>query len=172
MTLKALFLDRDGVINQDSGYPHTKEQIVFIEEIFDVCRLAQNMGYLLIVVTNQAGIAKGLFTEKDVEDLHDWMKEEFALRGITIAKFYVCPYHKDSKIDHYKIDSPLRKPNPGMVLLAAEEYNLDLSASIMVGDKPSDRIRLPNLKSIIVKSKYSLNDYDIANISELVSFLC
>lgn len=168
---KALFLDRDGVINEDIGYPSKPEDIHFCDGIFELCKAAISKGYLIIVVTNQAGIAKGYFTEEDVQKLHQWMANEFLSRGIKITAFYYCPYHTEGKIIKYKRDDECRKPKPGMFLKAARDYNIDLSQSLMVGDKPSDRIELPQLRCIILKSKYTGNKYDVESLTDVITLL-
>ena len=168
---KALFLDRDGVINIDKAYPHKPEDIVFNEDVFDLCRKAIEKKYLIVVVTNQAGVAKGYFTEEDVDNLHTWMKEKFRERGIEIAGFYYCPFHKNGIIEKYRRDSDCRKPNPGMFLQAAKDLDISLSRSLMVGDKESDRIKLLGLKCIIIKSAYAPEDYDVENIKDVERFL-
>jgi len=91
---KALFLDRDGVINEDSEYPHKPEHIVFKPAVFDLCRAALEKGYIIVVVTNQAGVAKGRFTEADVQSLHAWMAQRFLEKGIPIAGFITAPFIK------------------------------------------------------------------------------
>jgi D-glycero-D-manno-heptose 1,7-bisphosphate phosphatase len=171
MTHKALFLDRDGVINQDVAYPYKPEQIVFIDGIFDLCRKALAKGYLLIVVTNQAGVAKGYFNESDVKKLHAWMKDQFLKQTITITAFYYCPYHKNGSVELYRKDSNWRKPKPGMILQAVQDWDIDLASSLMVGDKKSDRIELPELKSIIVKSAYTPEDYDVQSLNDVETML-
>lgn len=169
---KALFLDRDGVINEDCEYPYKPEQIRFLDGIFLLCQRAVEKGYLLIVVTNQAGVAKGYFTEDDVKFIHNWISDQFLLHGIKITAFYYCPFHPNAKIPEYRKSSDLRKPSPGMILLAASEYDIDLASSFMLGDKPSDRIRLPQLKSFIIKSKYtSDNEFDIESLSQMERLL-
>jgi D-glycero-D-manno-heptose 1,7-bisphosphate phosphatase len=168
---KALFLDRDGVINEDTHYPHKPEQIVFKPGIFDFCRAAAARGYILVVVTNQAGVAKGRFTEQDVTALHAWMKREFAERGIDIAGFYYCPYHNDAVVPEYRRDSDCRKPRPGMFLAAARELGIDLGRSVMVGDKPSDRIELPEMKSYIVKGRGDQMEYDFEKLEDVLAVL-
>ena len=135
---RAVLLDRDGVINEDGSYLYRMEDIRFKEGIFEFCSTAQEKGYLLIVVTNQSGIARGFFSENDFLALTEWMTERFSEHGIFIQKVYYCPYHPQKGIGRYKVDSFDRKPNPGMVLKAKEEYELDLSKSILVGDKDSD----------------------------------
>lgn len=135
---KALFLDRDGVINQDHGHVGKIEDFHFIDGIFELCQKAQKAGYLIIVVTNQAGIAKGYYSEEEFLELTKWMENEFLKKGIKITKTYYCPYHIDAIIEKYKQDSYDRKPNPGMLLRAIKEFNIDPEESIMIGDKESD----------------------------------
>jgi D-glycero-D-manno-heptose 1,7-bisphosphate phosphatase len=130
---KALFLDRDGVINVDNGHTHLKEEFEFSEGIFELCRKYSDAGYLIIVVTNQAGIAKGYYTEADFLILTDWMVEQFHMKGLNISKVYYCPHHPD--ITGY---CQCRKPNPGMILQAVKEFNLDILECILIGDKVSD----------------------------------
>ncbi|MCX7725889.1 MAG: HAD family hydrolase [Chitinispirillaceae bacterium] len=168
---KALFLDRDGVINEDIGYPSKPEDIHFCNGIFELCKAAISKGYIIIIVTNQAGVAKGYFTEEDVEKLHQWMKEEFLSRGIIITAFYYCPYHPEAKILKYKKDDDCRKPKPGMFIKAVQDYNIDLSSSLMVGDKPSDRIELPELRCVIIKSKYTQDNYDVESLYDVINLL-
>ena len=135
---RALFLDRDGVINHDSGYTSDVESFLFIDGIFDVCREARRLGYLLIVVTNQAGIGRGYYSEQDFSNLTKWMCEQFEAEGAPISDVFYCPFHPVHGIGNYKADSFDRKPNPGMLLRAAEIHNLDLKRSVMIGDKSSD----------------------------------
>lgn len=134
---KALFLDRDGVINVDKHHVYKIEDCEFIEGIFDLCRQAKSKGYKLIVVTNQAGIAKGIYTEEDYFKFRDYVHAEFKKQGCPIDGEYYCPYHIDG-FGKYKKDSEDRKPNPGMILKAAKDFNIDLSQSILIGDKQSD----------------------------------
>jgi D-glycero-D-manno-heptose 1,7-bisphosphate phosphatase len=168
---KALFLDRDGVVNEDVRYAHKPEQIRFCDGIFDLCEAALAKGYLLVVVTNQAGIAKGHFTEEEVRNIHQWIADRFASRGIRLTAFYYCPFHANGSVPEYRKDSACRKPKPGMFLEAAADHNIDLSASLMVGDKVSDRIELPGLRCIIVKSAYTTSGYDVASIREVIPLL-
>lgn len=134
----ALFLDRDGVINIDHDYVHRQQDFEFIDGIFDLCRHAAGLGYRLIVVTNQAGIGRGYYTEQDFLALTDWMCGVFRENGITIDKVYFCPFHAEHGIGKYKISSPFRKPGPGMILQAAEEFAIDLRGSVLLGDRETD----------------------------------
>lgn len=168
---KALFLDRDGVVNEDSEYPHKPEHIIFKPAIFDVCQKALEKGYVIVIVTNQAGVAKGRFTEDDVRSLHAWMAEKFLEKGIPVAGFYYCPFHKNAVITEYKKDSDCRKPGPGMFLSAAKDLGIDLSKSIMIGDKQSDRIEQAELKSYIIKSRYSGDAYDFETLEQVKDIL-
>jgi D-glycero-D-manno-heptose 1,7-bisphosphate phosphatase len=135
---KALFLDRDGVINVDKGHVHRRESFEFIPGIFELCRAAQSLGYLLVVATNQAGIARGYYSESDFNDLTDWMMAQFKEKQLRITRLYYCPYHPVFGVGRYKYDSPDRKPNPGMFIRAQSDLDLDLGSSILIGDKPSD----------------------------------
>ena len=135
---KALFLDRDGVINTDFGYVHTVQKFEFIDGIFDLTRHAEKNGYMLIVITNQAGIGRGLYTLEDFNVLSDWMCEQFLVKEIVISKIYHSPYHPTAGIGKYKKNHISRKPNPGMINEAALEFGLNLSASVLVGDKKTD----------------------------------
>jgi len=136
--VRALFLDRDGVINHDDGYTSRPEDFKFIEGIFDLCRAAKQSGYLLIVVTNQAGIGRGYYSEQDFFVLTAWMCEQFEAEDAPITEVFFCPDHPEHGIGAYKKDSFDRKPNPGMLLRAAEKYGISLHDSIIVGDKDSD----------------------------------
>jgi D-glycero-D-manno-heptose 1,7-bisphosphate phosphatase len=135
---QALFLDRDGVINADYGYVYRADQVCFIEGIFELCRHAHSLGYLIIVVTNQAGIGRGYYTQSDFEKLMNWMKAVFVKEGCPITDVYWCPNHPTAGTGKYKSDSFWRKPNPGMILAAAQKYKLDLAHSVLIGDKVSD----------------------------------
>jgi D-glycero-D-manno-heptose 1,7-bisphosphate phosphatase len=168
---KALFIDRDGIINEDTAYPYKPEQIRFCEAIFPLCKKAAEKGYLLIVITNQAGVAKGKFSEQDVKALHEWMAAEFTKRGIEISRFYYCPHHPDASVPRYRVACNCRKPKPGMIEQAVKDFNIELRHSLVIGDKHSDRIELSGLRSIIVKSKYTGDDFDIAELSLAAEYL-
>jgi D-glycero-D-manno-heptose 1,7-bisphosphate phosphatase len=168
---KALFIDRDGVINEDTGYPHAPEQIRFNEAVFELCGTAIQKGYLLVVITNQAGVARGIFAEQDVKALHAWMAGEFLKRGIAIERFYYCPHHPEGTVPAYRIDCGCRKPKPGMIEQAVKELNIDITKSLVIGDKPSDRIELPGLRSIIVKSRYTGDDFDAEDLAQAADLL-
>lgn len=135
---RALFLDRDGVINVDRAYVSTKDDFEFIDGIFPLCREAKRLDYLILVITNQAGIARGFYTEQDFQNLTAWMKGVFHSEGCDIDGVYYSPYHPEYGIGPYKLQTDCRKPNPGMILRAAIEFDVDLLHSVLVGDKSSD----------------------------------
>ncbi len=134
---RSLFLDRDGVINHDWGYTYRIEDFRWIDGIFDVASVAVQAGLSLIVVTNQSGIARGLYDEAAFVKLTDWMKQRFADHGTPLTAVYHCPHHPDGNAP-YRLVCGCRKPKPGMFLAAARDHGLDLAASIMVGDKEID----------------------------------
>jgi D-glycero-D-manno-heptose 1,7-bisphosphate phosphatase len=135
---RALFLDRDGVINVEKNYVYRNEDFEFIDGIFELCARAAQLGFKLIVVTNQAGIGRGYYTVTDYEHLTQWMLDRFALKGIRFERVYYCPFHPTAGIGEFRRESPDRKPNPGMILRAMQDFSLDLAASVLVGDKDSD----------------------------------
>jgi len=137
-THKAVFLDRDGIINVDHGYVYRPQDMEFVPGIFELCTYFRQLGYQLVVVTNQSGIGRGYYSEADFHQLTDWMKQEFAHRNVPLDGVYFCPHHPESAEGDYLKDCDCRKPQPGMLLQAASDLKLDLSQCLMVGDKLSD----------------------------------
>ena len=134
----ALLLDRDGVINIEKDYVYQISDFEFVDGIFDLCQQASDSGMAIVVVTNQAGIGRGYYTESQFWALSDWMCDRFSEQGITIDALYFCPYHPKHGVGAYRCESYDRKPNPGMILRAQADLALDLEHSILVGDKVSD----------------------------------
>ena len=130
---KALFLDRDGVINVEVNYLHKIEDFVFIDGIFELCKYYIDLGFIIIVVTNQSGIARDYYTEEDFKMLTSWMINEFKKNNIEIKKVYHCPHHPD-----FSSTCSCRKPKPGMLLQAQKDFDIDMKNSIMIGDKERD----------------------------------
>lgn len=167
---KAAFLDRDGVINIDHGYLYQPEQFDFIDGVFDACRHLQNLGYLLIVVTNQSGIARGYYTEHQFALLTSWMKQQFAAQGVKIDGVYYCPHHLEKGQNPYNIDCDCRKPQPGMFNQAIREYGIDPAQSMMLGDKAADMQAAAAAgvaRKVLVLSGQSLSDEDQQQADEI-----
>lgn len=136
--MKAVFLDRDGTINKDVAYLHEIEKLEWIEGALDALVYLYRRGYLLFVITNQSGVARGYFPESEVQALHQYMQNEIMKHGASIEKFYYCPHLKDGAVAEYAIDCDCRKPKPGMLLQACREYSIDKAASFMIGDGARD----------------------------------
>lgn len=130
---KALFLDRDGVVNVEKNYLYKVDDFELMDGILDVCRHYEAKGYLIIIVTNQSGISRGYYTQEDFNRLSQWMIEYFKSLGVTITHIYHCPHHEsiDGNCD-------CRKPEPGMFLDAQRDFDLDMANSVMIGDNERD----------------------------------
>ncbi len=134
----AAFLDRDGVINVDTVFAHRSSEIVWVDGVFDAIRKFNDHGLLVFVVTNQSGIARGLYTEQHVQDLHTWMAAEFKSRGAQIDDFAYCPHHPDGNVETYRRTCDCRKPLPGMLLGLIDKWSVDTTRSFMIGDRDTD----------------------------------
>ena len=138
MKQKAVFLDRDGTINVEKDYLYHIEDFEFFPGVINALRLLQDAGYLLIIITNQSGIARGYYNEKDFETLNKWMLGELESRGVHIDAVYYCPHHPEAKLEKYRIDCGCRKPKLGMYEKAVKEFDLDLRNCFAIGDKIRD----------------------------------
>ncbi|EHD13108.1 histidinol-phosphate phosphatase [Commensalibacter intestini A911] len=146
-TLKpCIFLDRDGVINVDTGYPHRKDELQLIDGAGNAIARMNQLGFLVIVVTNQSGVARGYFTEADVHQFHHYISEALTPYHAYIDDFYLCPYHPKSVIEAYRQDHIDRKPNPGMIDRACKEWPIDRERSFLIGDKDTDVKAAENAK--------------------------
>jgi D-glycero-D-manno-heptose 1,7-bisphosphate phosphatase len=134
----AVFLDRDGTLNRDIGYAHRPQDLVLLDYVLPGLRKLQDMGFALVVVTNQSGIARGYFSEAQMHEFHAALRDELRRANIELTGIYHCPFHPALGPGDLRVDSPLRKPQPGMLLAAAADHDLDLSASFAIGDKRSD----------------------------------
>ncbi|SON49434.1 D-glycero-beta-D-manno-heptose 1,7-bisphosphate 7-phosphatase [Vibrio tapetis] len=138
MAKPAVFLDRDGVINVDHGYVHDEHDFEYVEGVFEAAKKFQDMGFMLVLVTNQSGIARGMFSEDRFLSLTQWMDWNFADNGVELDGIYYCPHHPEHGVGKYKQDCDCRKPKPGMFLSAQEFLDIDMAKSVMIGDKAED----------------------------------
>ena len=138
MTSGAVFLDRDGVINVDSGYVGDWDSFVFLPGVIEAMRALCDAGYALVIVTNQSGIGRGFYTEEDFQVLTERMCNELSRHGVSIAGVYFCPHLPEAALPQYRKTCDCRKPKPGLIHRALEELDIDLTRSAMVGDKISD----------------------------------
>ena len=153
MPIKTIFLDRDGVINIEKNYLYRKDDFEFIDGVFDACRHLSNLGYKLVIVTNQSGISRGYYNISDFLKLNEWMIEQFKLNNINILDTFFCPHSPDSNCD-------CRKPKPGMLLDAKKKYNINMKKSWMIGDKEDDIIAANAAgieNTILVQSGHKIN---------------
>lgn len=156
---KAVFFDRDGVVNINKNFVHQVVDFEFVDGIFSVMKHFQE-DYLLFIVTNQSGIARGYFTEYEVRKLHEWMLGEFEQNNVKVEKVYYCAHHPE-----YTGDCECRKPKPGMILNASKEYSLDLLNSIMIGDNFSD---ITAGKSAGVGTNILVDSNDLSKVFEFL----
>jgi D-glycero-D-manno-heptose 1,7-bisphosphate phosphatase len=136
--MQAFFLDRDGVINHNYGYVYKPEEFDFVDGIFEVARHAIEKGFKLVVITNQAGIGRGYYSEREFQQLTDWMCEQFSQARAPIDRVYFSPYHPTAGLGEYLKDDFSRKPHPGMILQAQKDLMIDLCHSVLIGDNVSD----------------------------------
>jgi D-glycero-D-manno-heptose 1,7-bisphosphate phosphatase len=138
MKRPAVFFDRDGVLNEDSGYVFEISKLRWIDGAREAVKAANDAGYFVFVVTNQSGVARGFYEEAHVEALHRVMIDDLAKIGARIDAFEYCPYHPEAVIERYRRVSHRRKPAPGMINDLLKRFPVDISRSILIGDKPSD----------------------------------
>ena len=138
MKKPAVFFDRDGVLNEDSGYVFETSKLRWVEGAREAVKAANDAGYFVFVVTNQSGVARGLYEEAHVDALHKWMADDLATIGAHIDAFEYCPYHPEAVIERYRRVSPRRKPAPGMIKDLLDRFPVDVDRSILIGDKPTD----------------------------------
>ena len=165
---KALFLDRDGVINVDHGYVGTYADFEYINGIFAVIKQFQLKGYQPVIVTNQSGIARGFYTETEFQSLMERVQKDFTANNINSIPVYFCPHHKQGSISRYAISCECRKPAPGMLLKAAKDLNIDLCNSVLIGDSWRDiqAADAAGLKQSIFLSKEVVTPEQAEGLSE------
>jgi D,D-heptose 1,7-bisphosphate phosphatase len=182
MSNKAIFLDRDDTLIGDPGYINNPDQVELLDGVAEALVELKHMGYKLVVVSNQSGVARGIVTEKTLGEIHDRLKQLLAEKGAYLDQIYYCPYHPDGVIPKYRKESDWRKPGPGMLLTAAEEMDIDLSQSWVVGNSGRDieaGLRA-GCKTILVnrsahyeqlKPNEPNPDYKAVNIKEVVNII-
>ena len=153
---QALFLDRDGVINKNLGYVYLAKNFIWLKNVKKAIKYACSKKYLVIVITNQSGVARGFYSENDIKILHNKINKQLRLINCKIHGFFYCPFHPSFGNKKYKKNSYLRKPNPGMIFKAAKKFNIDLNKSLMIGDKKIDMIAAKRANVKYVMKKYNL----------------
>lgn len=135
----AVFLDRDGVLIEDTGYPHLEAHLRLMPGAAEAVRRLNQLGYLCVIVTNQSGVARGLFSEDQMKAFNALLLRRLADQGAVIDAVYACPFHSEGRVEAYiHPDHPDRKPNPGMILRAIADHHIDPAKSFLIGDQPSD----------------------------------
>ena len=156
MAIKTIFLDRDGVINEEVNYLYQIEKFKFIGGVFEACLHFQKLNYRIIIVSNQSGIGRGYYSEQDYNKLTSWMLNQFELKSISILDTFYCPHGPDSKCN-------CRKPKPGMLIDAKHKHNISMEESWMIGDKETDILAANNAgikKTILVKSGHENDEFN------------
>ena len=152
----AIFLDRDGTINDEVGYLDNADKLRIIPAAFQAVRLINSSGMRAVVITNQAGVAKGLFTEEFVREINEQIQSALLAQGALIDRFYFCPHHPTEGIDPYRLICNCRKPEPGLLLQAAVDLNIDLARSYVIGDRLRDveTAHRAGAKGVVVMTGY------------------
>lgn len=155
MKNKAVFVDRDGTINVDVHYLNDPDKFEMYPGVGEGMKILHDKGFKIIVITNQSGIARGYFTEKQLSDIHERMKQEFQKFAVALDGIYYCPHHPDDRCN-------CRKPKPGLLIECGKKYNIDFKSSFLVGDKCSDILagRSVGCKTILVKTGHGLWEYE------------
>jgi len=170
---KVVFLDRDGVINIEKNYLYKIEDFEFIDGVFESLKYLQNLGYKLIIITNQSGIGRGYYTLEQYNKLTKWMQKQFLLNNINISSVFCCPHSPDDKCD-------CRKPKIGMIKQSSEVLNIDFKNSWLVGDKDSDiqtayNSNIPNTIQVQSGHKFDKKDskakYIINSIKDITTII-
>jgi D-glycero-D-manno-heptose 1,7-bisphosphate phosphatase len=154
MSIKTIFLDRDGVINKEKGYIFKKDDFEFIDGVFSACQYLLKLGYEIIVITNQSGISRGYYRDLDFVKLNSWMINQFKLKKIKILDTFYCPHLPEA-------NCKCRKPKPGMLLEAKKKYGINMEKSWLIGDKEEDIIAANKSgikNTIIVRSGHKIDE--------------
>lgn len=152
-----LFLDRDGILNEDSGYVYKYDDSIIYKDMIKVIKTANDLSIPVVIVTNQAGVARGMYSVEDVDNFHSKLISYYSSFGAKVDHVEICPFHKDKGDEEWRFDSLLRKPNPGMHLKALAKVSGTILNSLMVGDKESDRISLEGINTFLLSGNYDMN---------------
>ena len=160
----AVFLDRDGTLIEELGYLDRLDRVAFFPYSIDAVRLLNRAGLAVVVVTNQAGVARGLLPESFVHDTHRYISEKLAAGGAHVDRYYYCPHHSDAAVDAYRIRCDCRKPEPGMLRRAAADLDLDVARSFSVGDRWHDVAagRAVGARGVLVRTGHGQRDETVA----------
>ncbi len=170
---KAIFFDRDGVLIKDGKYPYKNEHLDIFPEVPLALKELKKTGYMLIVITNQSGVARGLFSEKEVKKFNLLMKKKFEKKGAHIDAIYYCPHHVDGKVRKYQKECNCRKPKPGMIVTAAKKYGISLEDSWMIGNMDKDIIagKIAGCKTILISTKKNCADFCAQNVKQAAEII-
>lgn len=178
--MKVAFLDRDGVINREVNYLYKINDFIYTDNCISGLKTLRALGFELIIITNQAGIAKGIYSEKEFHNLSEWLHKDLSKNGVELLDSYYCPHHPNGIIKKFSKECECRKPKPGMLNLAKEKYGISMKNSILIGDKPSDIYAGNNAgigSSYLVESGHKLKKIDrliaptYKNLYEVARFL-
>lgn len=158
--LKVAFLDRDGVINKEVNYLHRIDEFQYTPNCIEGLKKLQNLGYQFIVITNQAGIARGYYTERDYHSLTGWYINDLKHKGIEILDVFYCPHHPEGIVERYSVICNCRKPQYGLLTVSSEKYSIDMNLSILIGDKKSD---------VVAGSSFGLTNNFLVRTGHLVN---
>ncbi len=162
MKRPAVFLDRDGTINEEMGYLNHPDRFVVLDRAIEAIKIINETGFLAIVITNQAGIARGYFKPEILDQVHEKFYRLLKEKDAYIDKLYYCPHHPEGKVKEFAIECDCRKPKPGMVNKALQDFEIDMEHSVMIGDRYKDIVFAKNLglKSILVLTGYGKGEWE------------
>ncbi len=157
---RAVFLDRDGVINKDLDYIYTRDKFIYLEGAIQGLAELNKMGFDLIIITNQSGIARGYYKEKDFKELNEWMLDDLSKKNVKILDVYYCPHHPEATVPEYRMVCNCRKPGTALFYRAAKEHNIDFASSFAIGDRERDLsiCKETKVKGILLSNEYRLSD--------------